>query len=144
MKKFFVLTIVLVLLAVTVVPALAEGNGNTWQGWHGDKTGRPQYQVRNMPFALVGTIASLDPGAGAVTVTVACGNILVKPFYGKDVTLQTNALTRFLLRNPGSVATPITFADLAVGQKVSANGRMVNSVWTASRITVGASLTCLP
>jgi len=40
---------------------------------------------------------------------------LVKPFIGENLTLQTTDATRFLLRNPGAAATPITFADLAVG-----------------------------
>ena len=141
MKKLFVLTLVLALVAATVVPALAAGspparNGCGSEGYAG-KGG-------SMPFALAGTIASLDPVARTVTVTIACGNLLVKPLIGQDLTLQTTDATRFLLRNPGGTATPITFADLAVGQKVSANGRLANNVWTAGRITVGAKLTCLP
>jgi len=40
---------------------------------------------------------------------------LVKPFIGENLTLQTTDATSFLLRNPGAAATPITFADLAVG-----------------------------
>ena len=31
-------------------------------------------------------------------------------------------------------------SNFAVGQKVSVNGKLANSVWTASRITVGAKL----
>jgi hypothetical protein len=39
---------------------------------------------------------------------------------------------------------PITFADLAVGQKVSVSGTVANNVWTVARITVGADLIHLP
>jgi hypothetical protein len=144
MKKIFVLLIVVALLAVTVVPALADGNGNTFEYHHTYRNGSPLKQAGSNSFALSGTIAALNPGAGTVTVSVACGNILVQPYVGQDVTLETTGVTRFLLRNPSGVATPITFADLAVGQKVSANGELANNAWTASRITVGASLACLP
>jgi hypothetical protein len=44
----------------------------------------------------------------------------------------------------GTTTTTIGFADLKVGQQASANGTAANNVWTASRITVGASLGCLP
>ncbi len=141
MKKLFVLTLVLALLAVTAVPAFAAGNppaGNGNGGGSGSGKGG------NAPFALAGTIASLDPATGAVTVTVACGNQLVKPYIGQNLVIQTTSTTRFLLSNPDGVATPITFADLVAGQAVSVNGQVKNNVWTASRITVGASLTCLP
>jgi len=141
MKKFFVLTLVLALLAVTVIPALAAGGAPAGNGRGG---GGGTGKGGNAPFALAGTIASLDPAARTVTVTVACGNKLVKLFIGQNLTIQTTDATRFLLRNPDSTATPITFADLAVGQKVSVYGQLANNVWTASRITVGADLTCLP
>jgi len=31
-----------------------------------------------------------------------------------------------------------------VGQAVSAQGRLANGVWTVTRITVGAKLSCFP
>lgn len=138
MKKLFVLTLVLALVAVTVVPALAAGSPPEANGCVNG------FCVQKAPYALAGTIASLDPETRTVTVTVACGNLLVKPFIGENLTLQTTDATRFLQRNPGSTATPITFDDLAIGQKVSSYGRLVNNVWTAGRITVGAKLSCLP
>jgi hypothetical protein len=141
MKKLIVLTLVLSLLAITIVPAFAAAStpARIKRGG-GAGTGKGG----NAPFALAGTIASLDPVARTVTVTVVSGNKLVKPYIGQNLTLQTSDATRFLLRNPDSTATLITFADLAVGQKVSANGQLANNVWTVSRITVGAELTCLP
>ena len=141
MKKIVVLTLVFALLAITAVPALAAGGIQSRNGRGG---GNEYGTGGKMPFALAGTIASIDPAARTVTVTVACGNKLVKPYIGQDLTLQTTAATRFLLRNPDGTATPITFEDLAVGQNVSSNGKLANNVWTANRITVGADLNCLP
>ncbi len=138
MKKLFVLTIVLALVALTVVPALAAGSPPEAKGCVNG------FCLQKAPFALVGTIANLDPDTRTVTVTVVCGNLLVKPFIGENLTLQTTDATRFLQRVPGSTAIPITFEDLAVGQKVSSYGVLVNGIWTAGRITVGAKLNCLP
>jgi len=141
MKKLVILTLVLVLLAVSVVPAYAASRTRDQNG-AGNKIQVKQHG--KMPFALAGTIASIDPVARTVTVTVACGNKLVKPYIGQDLAIQTTNATRFLLRNPDGTATPITFEDLAVGQNVSSNGKLANNVWTANRITVGAGLNCLP
>jgi hypothetical protein len=141
MKKIVVLALVLALLAISAVPALAAGRAHAKNG---QIAGNEYGKGGKMPFALAGTIASIDPVARTVTVTVACGNKLVKPYIGQDLTLQTTDATRFLLRNPDGTATPITFEDLTVGQNVSSNGKLVNNVWTANRITVGADLNCLP
>jgi hypothetical protein len=141
MKKISVILIVLVLLVVSTAPALAAGRPSTLGG---RGAGISAGLGGNPPFALAGTIASLDAQAKTVTVTVVCGNTLVKPYIGQNLVIQTNNATRFLLRNPGGYATPITFNDLVIGQKVSANGQLANNVWTAGRITVGAELNCLP
>lgn len=68
---------------------------------------------------------------------------LVKPFTGQSLSVQPNMARRFLLCNPPGAATPITFANLVVGQKISVEGQSANNAWTASRITVGAVLSCL-
>ncbi len=141
MKKIFVIALVFVLLAVTTVPALAA---DRTQIRNGHAAGVDFRKVGKMPFALAGTIASLDPVARTITVNVACGNILVKPYIGQDLILQTIGTTRFLLRNPNGTATPITFEDLAIGQNVSSQGNIGDNKWTTSRITVGAELNCLP
>jgi hypothetical protein len=141
MKKLFVLSLVLMLLATAVTPALAAGGqrgGDSLNARRGARNGA------TTTFALAGTIASLDPAARSVTVKLASGNSLVKGYIGQNLTIQTNDSTRFLLRNPGGSATPIAFADLVVGQKVSVNGELVNSVWAATRITAGAKLVRLP
>jgi hypothetical protein len=141
MKKLFILTVLMVLLAIAVTPALAAG------GPHGGYArGAGMGAGKNAPanLALAGTIASLDPGAQTVTVKVVSGNILVKDYIGQNLTFQTNDSTRFLLRNQDGYATPVTFSDLVVDQKVSVNGELANGVWTATRITIGAKLVHLP
>ena len=141
MKKYFVMTLVLTLLFATVVPAFAAGGP---QARYGNATSGGSLKDVKPPFALAGTIFNIDKGAKSVTVTVACGNTIVKPYLGQSLLIQTNDATRFLLRNPGGNATPFTFEDLTVGQKVSVNGQFANNVWMAGRITVGAELNCLP
>ncbi len=201
MKRLTVLTLVVIMLAISVVPALAAGgppgnrgtaNSNCTSDQVGLGTGNQysygavnqvelgagnqysygavnqvglgagnqySYGAVNQvglgasnqvgfgirtPYAVSGTIADIDPGAKTVTVTVLCGNRLANPFIGEEVTLLTSDSTRFLYRDEDGTVTPITFDDLAVGQKVSSHGALVNGVWTATRVTSGALLTCLP
>jgi predicted acyltransferase (DUF342 family) len=58
------------------------------------------------------------------------------------VVLQVTAATRYVFTD-GITQKLITFDDLKVGNPVSAGGSMVVNSWTATRITVGAKLTCL-
>lgn len=90
-------------------------------------------------YSLVGTITALDSTAGTVTVHVIQGNILVKPFRGKDVVLTTTAYTKFL-KKVGTTVVVIKFSDLVVGDTISSNGKIVNGVWKAYRITVNPLL----
>lgn len=133
MKKLFVLLAVFALAFAAVTPAFAAGQG-PGQGQGSQKGPRGT-------FALVGTISAI--GSNTVTVQVIRGNNLVKPYIGQQLTVTVTAATRYLFKN-GTTSTPITFADLKVGDPVSANGAVANGVWTAKRITVGASLSCLP
>ncbi len=158
MKKITVITIVFVMLALSVVPAFAAGGPANGLGTgNGICTNHPAglgtgsqarygaqmagFGVRT-PYALSGTITSLDPQAQAVTLEVSCGNRLAYPYVAKQVTLQTTQATRFLLRNADTTATPITLAELVVGETVSSHGSLVDGVFTASRVTMGALLTC--
>lgn len=127
MKKWIVTLLVLAMLSVTVIPALAAP----------DVAPKAPRGV----FALVGKITAI--GTDTVTIKVVSGNILVKPYLGKELTITVTATTRYLFKN-GTVITPITFADLKVGQPVSVHGTTANNVWKATRITVGASIKCLP
>ncbi len=145
MKKITVISLVVLMLALSVVPAFAKGPGPANNGSAtGTSTGtQVGFGVHN-PYALSGTISGVDPHAHTVTVSVACGNRLVNPFIGQEVTLQTTATTRLLQRNPDGTATPITFEDLQIGQTVSSHGSLQNDTFTAIRVTVGAELNCLP
>ena len=185
MKKLTVVTLVVIMLAISVVPALAAGgppeNRGTASGnCTGDQLGlgtgnqysygalsqaeagasnQYSYGAVNQvglgasnqvgfgvrtPYALSGTISDIDPVEKTVTVTVSCGNRLANPFISQEVTLVTGDSTRFLLRNEDGTATQISFDDLGIGQNISSHGTLVNGVWTATRITSGALLTCLP
>jgi uncharacterized protein (DUF2141 family) len=124
MKKLLVVALALMLALTAVVPAFAAGNprGN---------------------FTLVGYVSAVDATSGTVTVSVLKGNKLVQPYLNTDLVMTTTAKTSYLYKSSATaVAVPITFADLKVGDAVSVSGSLANNVWTASRITVGASLTC--
>lgn len=95
-------------------------------------------------FNLAGVITSIDPVAKTITVTVACGNYLLKEFLTQEVTIYIGDSTRFVQRNPDGTVTLITFADLVTGLKVSIHGEYVDETFTTSRITLNADLTCLP
>ena len=126
MKKLFVVALALLIALIAVSPAFAAGGARG-------------------TFSLVATISAIDSVSGAVTVTVVKGNTLVKSYVGQNLVMTTIASTRYLYKSSAtSIPVAITFADLKVGDAVSVSGKLANGVWTAARITVGASLTCLP
>lgn len=125
MKKLIVLIQVIVLLSVTFIPAMAKGPSG------------------NQLYAVAGYIRAIDADKHTVTVEVLVGNKLATPFVGKDVIIQIHlkaeggyAATRLLL----SGGTVIDFEDLDIDDPVSSNGYLVDGVWHATRITVGALL----
>lgn len=156
MKKFLLPILLVALLALTVIPAAAG------QGGSGNGSGGPQTTPQPAPqgqgtmttyrqssprgtFAITGKITALDAVNQTITVTVLRGNNLVKPYINTSVTVVTTAKTKFLYKeSTTAVATAITFSDLAVGDAVSINGILAENVWTAKRVTKGASLSCLP
>ena len=123
MKKILPIKLALALTFALFSTALAAGKGNS-------------------PFALVGKIIAIDPAAQSVTVQVVSGTAQVKAYIGKPVTINTTTSTLFRYTD-GSITTVIKFIDLKVGDAVSAGGTLSGGVWTTSRITVGAKLTCL-
>jgi len=145
MKRLFVVFLVVIMLAVSVVPAFAAGGPPADRGTAAGSGNieKTSFGIRN-PYALSGTISSIDGANRTVTVAVACGNRLVKPYIGQEVTLLTTENTRFLVRNADGTVTPITFEDLVEGQNVSSHGTFLNSTWAATRVTMGALLYCLP
>jgi hypothetical protein len=150
MKKIIALLFVLVLTFAMVIPASAAGNGpsggNGNRNGSGDSTGlgtgQGQQEARGT-FAITGTITAI--GTNSVTINVLRGNNLVQPYIGTQVTVTVNPQTRYVYRSSTtSTGTIITFANLKLGQPVSMNGTVANDIWTVSRITVGAKLSCLP
>jgi hypothetical protein len=147
MKKIIVLLMVLILAFAVVIPVSAGGGNGGGNGGGGNgsggSTGSGGDQVRQGPpgtFAITGTIASI--GTNTVTIDVVRGNKLAQPYFGIRIPVTVTSRTRYVLRD--STTTNITITDLKVGQPVSVNGTVANNIWTASRITVGASLSCLP
>jgi uncharacterized membrane protein len=130
MKKLLISLLVVTLLLTAAAPALAA------------RGPQPPFKNRGALFNLTGFITAID--GTTVTVQVVAGNPIVKPFIGQTVNIQTTAQTRFLLQNADGTATPITFDYLEVGQGISVQGQLINEVWTANRITVGAKLEHIP
>jgi len=128
MKKVTIALLVLVVLVATATPALAAG-------------GPPPVRGKSGSFTLAGVVTAIN--GKTVTVQVTGGNPIVREYVGQTLTLQTTSSTRYLLKTDTGTA-PITFADLAVRQKVSVSGMVANNVWTATRITVGADLVHVP
>lgn len=138
MKKFIVTLLVVVLALAMVAPVAAAGNGPGSGGGNGSGQ-----QGARGTFAITGTITAI--GSNTVTIQVYRGNTLVQPYLGTQVTVTTTAATRYLYKSSSTAtATVIARSALQVGNPVSVNGTLANNVWTASRITVGASLACLP
>ncbi|MBM3151155.1 MAG: hypothetical protein FJZ96_02945 [Chloroflexi bacterium] len=138
MKKILLPMFVLILLAVSVIPVSAAGKGPGGSGGVQQKSPRGT-------FAITGTVSAIDAVNGTVTVQALRGNKLVQPYLNTLVTVNTIAKTRYLYKSSlTATATAITFADLEVGDPVSVNGLLANNIWTATRVTVGATLACLP
>jgi hypothetical protein len=138
MKRLMVSLLVVVLALAVVMPVAASGQGPGTSGGNGSGQQGPRGT-----FAITGTIAAI--GSTTVTIQVYRGNTLVQPYLGTPLTITVTASTRYLFKSStAATATPIALSDLRVGNPVSVNGTVANNVWTASRITVGASLSCLP
>ncbi len=143
MKRIVTLFVALVMVFAFTIPASAGGNGpggGNGSGGAGTGSGQGQQGTRGT-FAITGTITAI--GTNTVTINVVRGNKLVQPHLGTQVTVTVTSRTRYIYKD-GTTTTTIGFADLQVGQPVSINGTVANNVWTVSRITVGASLSCLP
>lgn len=142
MKKIVILFVVLVMVFAFTIPASAGGfgpGGGNGSGGTVSGSGQGQQGTRST-FAMTGTIAAIE--TNTITIEVIRGNKLVQSYLGTQVTVTVTSRTRYLYKD--GTTTSIGFADLQVGQKVSLNGTLANNVWTVSRITVSASLSCLP
>jgi len=122
MKKMFGVLLLVVMLSVGAAPALAANADAAKRGTLLD---------------LSGEITAISDTS--ITVQVVSGSAVVRPYLRKELVIQVTDSTRFLQKVPDSTIT-IEFGDLVVGDKVSVQGSVKNSVWTATRITVDASL----
>jgi hypothetical protein len=119
MKRAVVLTLVVILLALNITPALAEGDQN-------------QHQYR---FQLTGVVEDVDVAAGAITVSVigyAPGN----PTSTERLTIQTTERTEFSYAR-GANATevrPPTIEDVTVGEKIAVRGIVQEQVHIATQV----------
>jgi len=117
---------VLVLLAVAVMPVVAEG-------------GKNQIRWRANVFALVGEVTALDAEAGTITAEVYTGNQLIKDYVGQELTVVTDEETLFL-QFGDTECKSIAFEDVAVGDYISVNGHVLEGLYVARRITVDVPL----
>ena len=125
-KQVWLGLVVVFLLAVAVMPVMAEGGQNQirWQG--------------NV-FALVGEVTAVDATAKTITVKVYSGNQLVKGYLAQELTIVTNEGTMFL-RYGETKCEVITFADVEPGDYISVNGNVLNDLFVAKRVTVDVPL----
>lgn len=141
MKKVLILSFVVILLAVSTLPALAKKETYLC----GDAPMQP-----NKRYALAGWVQSIDEGKKQVTVEVAVGNVLAKPCIGEDVILNVNLNVEgeedTILKYSGGA--PMTFYDLIAEYEdaeerlqISSTGFLrVDDEWSALQITLGALL----
>lgn len=128
-KQVWLGLVVAFLLAVAVMPVMAEG-------------GKQQMQWQGNVFALVGEVTAVDAAAKTITVEVYSGNQLVKAYIDEELTIVTNEDTMFL-RYDAAKCQVLTFADVEVGDYVSVNGNVLNDLFVAKRVTVDVPLNCL-
>ncbi len=126
-----VIPLIVALLLTTAVPAFAMGRQPHRAG--------ARVNAGSSVFTVAGVITSIDATARTVTLQVAAGDRFSKSLIGQPLTVQTGENTRFLLKT-SSGAMAVSFTDLAVDQKVSVQGYVLDDVYTAQRITIGASL----
>ncbi len=127
-KQMWLGVMVLVLLATTVMPVMAEG-------------GKNQIRWLGQVFSLVGEVTALDGETKTITVEVYSGSKLVKSYIGKELTFTTDGNTQFLLYGH-SKGDKITFAGVEVGDNISVSGNIVYDVFLAKRVTVDVPLNC--
>jgi len=152
MKRILILTLVMILVLVAASPALAgNGNGNGGGGHRNGQDGNgntnrhqnqhtERHENRNgdgQPdfYVITGVVTAINADTGSITVLVYSGK--GTSLHGIEVVVQTDANTRFVLKNYG----PITFDEVVVGDPVSV---AIGSDGFADRVTVGAEIACIP
>jgi hypothetical protein len=120
MKRILLLALVLLLTTVSAVPVLAEAQNTVAAAPQG-------------AFSLVGKITA--KGNQSITVKVWWGNTLVQQYKGQELEIQVDENTLYFFKQ-GTIVEPISFSELAVGQRVRVTGDTAEDVWTASKVTV--------
>jgi hypothetical protein len=158
MKKVLLPLILVVLLAVAVIPASAgNGPGSGPGGQPGNPAVIPQPDPKGQgtmtifrqssprgSFAIVGTITAIDPIEKTITLTVLRANYLARTYVNMELTVITTETTKFLYKvTMDTPAIATTFDELAIDDVVSINGISVDDIFTAKRVTEGASLKSL-
>lgn len=147
-KRALVVTLVVVVILVSALPAWADfgvppappGNGPvTGRFQHRNVVNRWQTATGQQYFALVGIVTAVD--AEAITVEVHNGNRFVKPFLGEELTIQLAETTVYQKWTENGCVTA-TFEDVAVDGAVSIRGTVEDEVFTASTVTVAVPLDC--
>src|SRR3989344_7512420 len=139
MKKI-ISSIVLGAMVLAATPVLANNNHND-DGNRGKVRATANFKARlgnifnkhekRIPadrFSIVGTVTAT--AAESITLTVeetVHANALVK---GQSATVQVNTDTKFFARREG----PVTFADIKVGDRVVASGKLSGSLYAATHV----------
>ena len=116
---------------------------------------KKQDKWMSTPFYLQGEITAVDAMSTTLYVSVVHANAKVKDFIGDVITITVTESTMIFRINQGGDddgtgstesdgddnggtgnRVPITFADLAPGQKVAIHGRLMDELFTARLITV--------
>jgi hypothetical protein len=125
MKKLLILIALTAMLGSSAIPALAR---------QPDPPSEPQ--APPLVFALTGKITAIDPEARTLTVKVWSGNWVARVYKGQTLMLKATDTTRVLEKQEDCTVVPVTFDELAPGDRVSARGRLVGELWKLWRITI--------
>ncbi len=120
------------------------------RGNQADGTGKANGNAAQAPsplarseFVLAGAVSAVGAGGTTVTITPYHGNHVGHGIYGEPITLSLDPSTSLIMWTPTGVV-PATLADLAPDQTIMVKGRMVDGVWTVSRVMIALGLARMP
>jgi hypothetical protein len=156
-RTLWLVVTVLALVALTAVPAVAEGGKQSRQTdgemqaaqasqsqdasqMSGDKQRHRWYGAR---FALVGEVVAVDADEQTFRVLVDKGNPYIEDYVGQELTIATDESTCFLLYGEPPFESA-SFDDVEVGSYVGVNGCVVAlqaaDLFLAKRVMVDVPL----
>jgi hypothetical protein len=152
MRKLIVPAVVLALALLVVAPAALAGNGGgtgtctgTCTG-AGAGTGQGGAKATVVNYSVSAKVTAVDADNGVVTATVLRANRAARAYEGQSVDLKVAATTLYYEIVDGEKVTA-TFADIAVGDRITSTGKLdkVVKTFSAKRITIALPIgTCLP